>query len=130
LSCDEICVQETGEAELALGNDSHSAAVLEPFIERLPRPGDDISVERVGQTALVLARSQGVMLREYFPLAPFRLDETAPTSLPQQDGSLRVQLGNTHQVHGVVRAQVRGKTTYFGIEEARDSVERAEPQAQ
>jgi thiol:disulfide interchange protein DsbD len=127
LSCDELCVKESGEASLDVGSAAPSTRQLDPFIARLPAPGSDISVERVGPTEVLLAAPLGVTLLEYFPLTPLALDERAPTSTPEAQGSVRVQLGNDRPLRGVVRALVQDETKYFELEE---SVERAQPKSQ
>jgi thiol:disulfide interchange protein DsbD len=129
LSCDEICVQERGEAEFTIGPE-YAGGTLQPFIERLPAAGDAIAVERIAARELLLHPPSGVTLLEYFPLAPLGLYESAPTSLAQSDGSLRVQLENDRPLRGVVRASVRGQTRYFEIGESPASVERAQPETQ
>jgi hypothetical protein len=124
LSCDDLCVEESGEAELRLGAATQTVS-LAPFVERLPATEHDIVVRRLAAREVVLESADGITLLEYFPYARLGLDERAPAS-NRAEGRLLVTLGNDAPLHGVVRAAEHERIKYFEVREASSSVDGAQ----
>lgn len=121
LSCDDLCVEETGEAELRLGAATQTET-LKPFVERLPLTEHTIVVRRVAAREVVLESPDSTTLLEYFPYAHLGVDERAPSS-KAAEGRLFVTLGNDAPLHGVIRAAEGERVKYFEVREAPPSID-------
>jgi hypothetical protein len=118
LSCDAICVKESGKAELRLSRDeTRTAASLDQFIALLPVPTPELVATWSASDTFSLSGPAGVELLEYFPVAPLGPEEDAPRSEPQPDGKLRVVLAvpaaAEAPLHAVVRGRTGGEVRYF-----------------
>jgi thiol:disulfide interchange protein DsbD len=120
LSCDHVCVQESGQAELLLRRDAVGAATpLEPFVERVPISGGPFAVEWLRDLEFTLAGPKGVTLVEWFDVPPIAVDDRAPTSTPLDDGRLHVALGTPTRparLEAVVRAETADGIRYFDVD--------------
>lgn len=129
LSCDALCVQERGEAELELGAEAFPPADLEPFIAALPR-ASAMAVKRRSEDEALLEPEPGYTLLEYFPLEQYAPDERAPVSVPEPNGRLLVRHPPGRSLRGVVRGRFGDEVRYLEVVEPPPSLERTQPESQ
>jgi thiol:disulfide interchange protein DsbD len=125
LSCDALCVQESGQASLTLRRDASVESMpLDAFAARLPISGAAFTAEWTDETQVLLSGPEGARLLEWFPLGPIGVDERAPLSTPRDDRRLNVALGGhrpPRRLEGVVRAETPEGVRYYEVDLATPS---------
>jgi hypothetical protein len=124
LACSDVCVEESGEAELVWptsGAEVTSPSVKD-FVNSLPiRPSDsELTANWLSPSELELASAPNTHLLEFFPDAKLGFDDRDCTHEPGPSPHvLRVRfntrLAPERPQTGVVRAQRDGRELYFSV---------------